>query len=55
MKESALLSRADELVEPDVDFRYWHLADVPTTLGNVRFSNRPFGVKHFQTIHRTSG
>jgi hypothetical protein len=19
---------------------------------NVRFSNRPFGVKHFQTIHR---
>ncbi|MDQ1406654.1 MAG: hypothetical protein QOG55_2283, partial [Acidobacteriaceae bacterium] len=22
--------------------------------GNVRFSNRPFGVKHFQTIHRHS-
>jgi hypothetical protein len=21
---------------------------------DVRFSNRPFGVKHFQTIHRTS-
>ena len=21
---------------------------------NVRFSNRPFGVKHFQTIHRFS-
>ena len=20
--------------------------------GHVRFSNRPFGVKHFQTIHR---
>src|SRR6516162_8682657 len=22
-------------------------------LGDVCFSNRPFGVKHFQTIHRT--
>ena len=22
--------------------------------GNVRFSNRPFGVKHFQTVHRCS-
>jgi hypothetical protein len=21
---------------------------------NVRFSNRPFGVKHFQTVHRCS-
>ena len=28
MKESALLSRADELVEQDVDFRYWHKADI---------------------------
>ena len=24
------------------------------SLRNVRFSNRPFGVKHFQTIHRSS-
>jgi hypothetical protein len=28
-----------------------HLAPVPN---NVRFSNRPFGVKHFQTIHHCS-
>src|SRR5450830_273035 len=28
-----------------------HSAPVPT---NVRFSNRPFGVKHFQTIHHCS-
>jgi hypothetical protein len=28
MKESALLSRADKLVEQDVDFRYWHRADI---------------------------
>ena len=28
-----------------------HSALVPT---NVRFSNRPFGVKHFQTIHHCS-
>src|SRR5665811_823068 len=28
-----------------------HSAPVPT---NVRFSNRPFGVKHFQTIHHYS-
>ena len=24
---------------------------MPTAFGDVRFSNRPFGVKHFQTIH----
>jgi hypothetical protein len=24
---------------------------MPTVLSDVRFSNRPFGVKHFQTIH----
>jgi UvrD/REP helicase N-terminal domain len=27
-------------------------ADIPIALSNVRFSNRPFGVKHFQTIRR---
>ena len=27
--------------------RAWHIP-------NVRFSNRPFGVKRFQTIHRCS-
>jgi hypothetical protein len=30
----------------------WHNREVPTVLGHVRFSNRPFGVKHFQTIHQ---
>jgi hypothetical protein len=30
-------------------FRLWHLADMTTIFGDVRFSNRPFGVKHFQT------
>src|SRR5258706_11930816 len=33
-------------------FRFWHKADVTAPLVNVRFSNRPFGVKHFQTIHQ---
>jgi hypothetical protein len=30
----------------------WPLADVTSTIADVRFSNRPFGVKHFQTIHQ---
>src|SRR6202166_4871567 len=30
---------------------FGHLADMPTVSSDVRFSNRPFGVKHFQTIH----
>ena len=34
--------------------RTWHLADIRVVLGDVRFSNRPFGVKHFQTIRRCS-
>jgi len=29
----------------------WHLADIRHTPFHVRFSNRPFGVKHFQAIH----
>src|SRR3984893_15211302 len=32
----------------------WHLADVDGLPINVRFSNRPFRVKRFQTIHRSS-
>jgi hypothetical protein len=30
-------------------------ADIRKTAANVRFSNRPFGVKHFQTVHRCTG
>ena len=33
-------------------FRVWHVCDMPTVWSDVRFSNRPFGVKHFQTIHQ---
>ena len=33
---------------------FWHKADMTTVPRNVRFSNRPFGVKHFQTIRRCS-
>src|ERR1017187_9777033 len=33
---------------------FWHLTDIATALANVRFSNRPFEVKHFQTIHHCS-
>src|SRR5258707_15501625 len=34
--------------------QYRHLADVATASSDVRFSNRPFGVKRFQTIHHHS-
>ena len=30
------------------------MSAVNTAKANVRFSNRPLGVKHFQTIHHTS-
>jgi hypothetical protein len=30
---------------------YWHKADITAVLIDVRFSNRPVGVKRFQTIH----
>ena len=36
------------------DVCFWHIADNPTAPAFVRFSNRPVGVKHFQTIHRCS-
>ena len=32
----------------------WHLTDLPILHNHVRFSNRPFGVKRFQTIHQHS-
>ena len=32
----------------------WPKADISIAAMNVRFSNRPFGVKHFQTIRRCS-
>ena len=32
--------------------RFWPLAAAPPLRLCVRFSNRPFGVKRFQTIHR---
>jgi hypothetical protein len=34
--------------------RFWHVCDVRTASNDVRFSNRPVGVKHFQTIHHCS-
>ena len=34
--------------------RVWPIADLRTAARNVRFSNRPFGVKRFQTIHHCS-
>jgi len=37
------------------DVRLWHKADVPTRSTNVRFSNRPVWVKHFQAVAVTRG
>jgi hypothetical protein len=37
--------------ESGVNVCYWHKADITTALTNVRFSNRPVGVKRFQAIH----
>ena len=34
--------------------QYRPKADIAAVLSDVRFSNRPFGVKHFQTIRRCS-
>ena len=33
---------------------YGYKADIAEHSTDVRFSNRPFGVKHFQTVHRCS-
>jgi hypothetical protein len=33
------------------DVCFWHIADISFALPNVRFSNRPVGVKRFQTLH----
>jgi len=35
-------------------FRCWHKAGVAGQADGVHFSNRPVGVKHFQTIHHCS-
>jgi hypothetical protein len=32
--------------------RYRHVTEMQKEHPDVRFSNRPFGVKHFQTIHQ---
>src|SRR5262245_37060993 len=37
-----------------INVRFWPIADMPLTPPNVRFSNRPFEVKRFQTIHHSS-
>jgi hypothetical protein len=37
-----------------VDVSYWPTASNVTARANVGFSNRPFGVKRFQTIHHHS-
>jgi hypothetical protein len=34
------------------DFVHWHNPDMPRWSDDVCFSNRPFGVKLFQTIHQ---
>jgi hypothetical protein len=36
------------------DVRFWPIADIPSCAAHVRFSNRPVGVKRFQTFHRCS-
>src|SRR5664280_3819153 len=40
--------------EWDLDGVIGRPADIPTPTMDVRFSNRPFRVKHFQTIHHCS-
>jgi hypothetical protein len=35
----------------DANVCCWHFSDMPGRPDDVCFSNRPFGVKHFQTIH----
>src|SRR5262245_33098711 len=47
------LRRADELVHSR-QVRLWHFCDITGRPRHVRFSNRPLGVKRFQTIHRLS-
>jgi hypothetical protein len=42
-----------EFSEP-VHFRSWHIASFRCAAKFGRFSNRPFGVKRFQTIHHCS-
>ena len=61
-KWRACPARVERLVRPTTigmigwtgDVAYRHLTDVPERRDDVRFSNRPFGVKRFQTIHHYS-
>ena len=48
------LAETESEIAHNVNVRSWPLADITNLLIHVRFSNRPFGVKHFQTIHRCS-
>ena len=34
---------------------FWHKADMATVFRDVRFSNRPVWVKHFQAVAVTRG
>ena len=47
-------SQAASIRRSPVNVRLWPKCEVPTGAGNVCFSNRPFGVKRFQTIHQHS-
>jgi hypothetical protein len=47
---SAIPPKAD-IRQRDQDVCFGSKADMATAIRDVRFSNRPFGVKRFQTIH----
>src|SRR5664280_1115672 len=47
------IPKAAPLIATTVGHR-WQFTDNPTAAMNVRFSNRQFEVKHFQTIHHCS-
>jgi hypothetical protein len=49
--EELLIACTPSSPSGEMYFRCWHKCEVPTVLSDVRFSNRPFGVKRFQTIH----
>ena len=46
--------RAERAIRCPDNVRSWHFADISRPTSNVRFSNRPSGVKHFQAIHHCS-
>src|SRR5262245_5163627 len=45
-----MLQREDSSCQPGA-VHTWPIADVTPSADDVRFSNRPVGVKHFQAIH----